>query len=719
MADIEKYWSALKVLIHPWGDSLRLIEEKEVSYHAGTLIGEPYDGFKEAYDRASNNSEYFYDLNVLCVRIVFCLFAENTSLFGKGAFRHFLKRYAGDPEELGIRLNELFKVLDTPYDSRGTMIEELRQFPYVDGGLFKDNIRIPKFDFALSTLLIQKCSEEFNWSGINPTIFGAIFESTLNPVTRRQNGMHYTSVENIHKVIDPLFLEDLEQELVDILKTEGTRTDKVQAIEKYRRKLGRLTFLDPACGSGNFLTETFCSLRRLENICLRKLDELGELDRIEAQGDEYLEAELKSRIHLDNFYGIEINSFACTVARAALWIAEEKMYLEYEGKSAFKTSHLPLQDTSNNIVQGNALRIDWEEIVSKEDLNYIIGNPPFVGYRQQSIEQKDEIADIFEGAKKSGKLDYVCCWFYKAAQYIENHEISVSFVSTSSIVQSEMANIFWRIMFNLGVTIRFAYQEFSWDSDSTTKASVNVIIVGFSRYWKGSKKLFRKGSKSGSIVHNINQNLIDAPSVIVENSPEHIMGAPRMRAYNMPKDGGNLLLTESDVEWYKENEPQSFKYIRQCIGGDYLTGRRRYCFYINSEEEYNKLSPESNRRLLYRIDACLDYRIDKNQTEEYISKPYRFAKPRDLNCFMCIPNVFVMKRNIAVGMFNNGVVPLNTLYTIEGNDLFIFGILSSIVHKVWAKHFSGSLGNSITYSNTLIYNTFPFPKCYLLNKNYG
>ncbi len=446
LKDLEKEYYRLQFLVDEDDENIK--KEMELSIQAGNIVGLLYDELLKQYINP-DNEESLKSLNMLCVRLVFCLYAEDAGIFGgHNKFHNYIKNTP--VKYVRQALIDLFRVLDTKPEDRDKYLDKtLADFPYVNGGLFADeNIEIPPINENIVNLLVEKASENFDWSGISPTIFGAVFESTLNPETRRSGGMHYTSIENIHKVIDPLFLDDLRAELDEIseIKMGKVRENKIEA---YRNKLAGLKFLDPACGSGNFLTETYMSIRRLENKALELL----------TGGQMFLDLGDVIRVNIGQFYGIEINDFATTVAKTALWIAESQMIKETENIVNMEIDFLPLKSYAN-IAHGNALRIDWETVVQKNELDYIMGNPPFVGTKIMNRQQKSDVAEVLGDIKKNGVLDYVACWYIKAVNYISGTQIRCALVSTNSIVQGEQVNVLWKHLDHIGVHIDFAYTTF-------------------------------------------------------------------------------------------------------------------------------------------------------------------------------------------------------------------------------------------------------------------
>lgn len=584
LEDLPTEYYRLQFLVDTGDEHIR--KEMAVSIQAGKLVGMIYDAFLKQY-RNPEKPESLKSLNMLCVRLVFCLYAEDAGIFGKHKmFHNYLEGVAiRDARE---KLINLFRVLDTkPEDRDPYMNEDLAAFPYVNGGLFSDeNIEIPHFTQEIMDLLLRKCSDDFNWSEISPTIFGAVFESTLNPETRRSGGMHYTSIENIHKVIDPLFLDELRKELEEIKAITVNRTLTMR-LESYQKKLANLIFLDPACGSGNFLTETYISLRRLENEVIRclldaKMGAKGTAGQI-AFG---LDGELNPiQVSIQQFYGIEINDFAATVAKTALWIAESQMMKQTEDVIHMPLDFLPLKSYVN-IVEGNALRLDWAEVVPKDKLNYIMGNPPFVGYSLQSKSQKEDMLSIYVDAKgkpykTAGKIDYVAGWYFKAAQLMVDTHIRTAFVSTNSITQGEQVAGVWKPLYErFGIHIDFAYRTFIWDSEANLKAHVHCVIVGYSIAPNTAPKRLYSGERM-QMVENVNAYLIDAGDVFIENRSKPLCSVPNMTTGNRPADGGNLIIEAEDYEAFIKAEPAAAKYVKKLVGSvEFLNGKDRWCLWL-------------------------------------------------------------------------------------------------------------------------------------------
>ena len=675
-------------------------KEMEVSIQAGELVGRLYDAILKQY-KDPTNEHSLKSLNVLCVRLVFCLYAEDAGVFGKHLIFHdYLARY--DVRELRGKIIELFKVLDTkPEDRDPYMDEDLAAFPYVNGGLFADeNIEIPQFDQEIADLLLKDASIGFNWSEISPTIFGAVFESTLNPETRRKGGMHYTSIENIHKVIDPLFLDDLRAEFeeiksISVLKTRNRR------LEAFRDKLALLTFLDPAAGSGNFLTETYLSLRRLEN----------EIIDLQQGGQMLLDTGNIVKVSIAQFNGIEINDFAVTVAKTALWIAESQMLRETE---AIIMKHdlqfLPLR-TQANIVEGNALQTDWNDVVPKRDLNYIMGNPPFVGARLMSDDQKSDIINVFGSSWKNvGNLDYVCGWYKKAVDIMINSNIRTALVSTNSVSQGETVANLWKPLFESGAHIDFAHRTFRWDSEAKLKAHVHCVIIGFSTSSINKPKYIYSGDLM-ILASNINGYLLDADNIFIESRNKPICDIPQIGIGNKPIDGGFYLFTETERDEFIRKEPASEKWFKPWYGSWELINRQpRYCLWLGEcpPNELRKM-PECMKR----VSAVRDFRLASKSagTVKLADRPTRFHVENMPNgTYIAIPEVSSEKRRyVPMGFMSPDVLCSNLLKLVPDATLYHFGILTSNVHMAWMRAVCGRLKSDYRYSKDIVYNNFPWP----------
>ena len=677
--------------------SEHLSKEMEVSIEAGKIVGRIYEALLTQYD--DNSPEALRWLNILCVRIVFCLYAEDAGIFTHDQFHNFLVTY--EAKDLRRALRDLFEVLNTPKEKRSKYLqEELAAFPYTNGGLFEEEIEIPQFTEELKQTLLQNASLDFDWSDISPTIFGAVFESTLNPETRRSGGMHYTSIENIHKVIDPLFLNDLRHELDEILE-EKVEKQRLKKLDSYQDKLASLTFLDPACGSGNFLTETYLSLRRLENEAIR--------ERYHGQMmmGEFVDA---VKVSINQFYGIEINDFAVTVATTALWISEAQMLTETEHIIHQDIDFLPLKSYTN-IHEGNALRIDWETVVPKDHLNYIIGNPPFVGYAYQTKEQKEDLAIV---CKECGSnIDYVAGWYYKAAQMIDSTNARVALVSTNSITQGEQVTAVWKnLIEQYGVQIDFAHRTFRWDSEASLKAHVHCVIVGFSNSYSNSQRdklIFDNGKCN--IAGNINPYLIDAPNVFIDNRKKPISNVPEMIKGSSPVDGGNLIVEAEDYEAFIQQEPLAIKYIHRFVGArEFLHDLPRYCLWLQgvSPKDINAMP-----LVRERIAKTREFRLSSSKaaTRKFADMPTRFMEMRQPGSdYIIVPRVSSeTRRYIPMGYMDKDVICSDSNILIPEITLYHFGVLESNVHMAWMRVVCGRLKSDYRYSNTIVYNNFPWP----------
>lgn len=698
LKDLPKEYYRLQFLVDIEDENTK--KQTAVSIEAGRIVGMLYDELLEQYiDKTSEHS--LKSLNMLCVRLVFCLYAEDSGLFGgHNKFHNYIKSFSAD--KMRGAVIELFRVLDTKPEERDPYMDaQLKSFPYVNGGLFAEkNIEIPQFNEKIRSLLLRDASEEFDWSGINPTIFGAVFESTLNPETRRSGGMHYTSVKNIHKVIDPLFLDELRMELEEIgqITVDRTRLAKINA---FREKLASLTFLDPACGSGNFLTETYISLRRLENEALKMI----------YHGQIVMETGDIIKVDIGQFYGIEINDFAVTVAKTALWIAESQMMQETEKIVMQQLEFLPLHSYAN-IVEGNALRIDWEEVVPKAKLNYIMGNPPFVGAKLTSDSQRKDKELIF--GKIGGKLDYVSCWVKKAADFVAGTKlIACAFVATNSITQGEQVPLLWRDILLRGFVIDFAHQTFRWDSESNNKAQVHCVIVGFSFGGKAKSKFIFSNNRPIS-AKNINAYLVDAPNVFLDKLRNPICNSiPEMTKGSQLIDGGNFILAdEAEKNEFISKYPEAKPYVYEYCNADSFLNKRpaKYCLYL----EHCPPQILRNCKGIYdKVAAVRDFRANSDAvlTRSLQDTPHKFfiSNIPHGNSIL-VPVVSSERRKyIPLGFLTNDVIYTNATNFISHATLYHFGILISNVHMAWMRTVCGRLKSDYRYSKDIVYNNFPWP----------
>ena len=658
----------------------------EVSIQAGDIVGLLYDAFLKQY-RDPKSEKTLKSLNVLCVRLVFCLYAEDAGIFGR---REMFHDYLASVDTAHMRgaLIDLFRVLDQKQEDRDPyLIPELAEFPYVNGGLFADeNIEIPMFTDEIRDLILVKASEDFNWADISPTIFGAV----LNPETRRSGGMHYTSIENIHKVIDPLFLDDLKAELQEIKSISILRT-RTSRLEKYQEKLASLEFLDPAAGSGNFLTETYLSIRRLENEAIEAM-EYGQM----------MIGEVKNpiKVSISQFHGIEIK------------IAESQMMKETENiLYGVHLEFLPLK-TNANIIEENALRIDWNEVVDKSKLNYIMGNPPFVGGMYMNAIQKKEIREIFKDADGAGEMDYVCAWYKLACQYMQNTKIKAAFVSTNSICQGEQVTTFWKYLFQkYAVTINFAYTTFVWDSEANDKARVHCVIIGFSLNDDPAVKKIYHADGSFEEAETINPYLSNGPAIFIEAHSNPICNVPKMRFGSMPRDGGGFILTPEERTELIQKEPIAEKWIHLYIGAtEFLNNKERYCLWLVGADPSELAKCPT---VMKRVESIRDFRASSKAagTRKFAATPTLFCQIAQPDSdYIIVPKTSSGKRRyLPLGFMSADVIASDLVFLIPDATKYEFGILMSNVHNAWMRQVAGRLKSDYRYSKDIVYNDFPWP----------
>lgn len=705
LTDLPAKWHMLDFLVKR--EVKKVSDEMAVSLQAGEIVGVLYDAFLKQY-KNPENEETLKSLNKLCVRIVFLLYGEDAGILGKKRMFHdYMEQF--NPSQARKGLRDLFRVLNQRPEDRDPYLADddplLAAFPYVNGGLFEDdNIEIPPFTDEIMNLLLRKASDDFDWSGISPTIFGAVFESTLNPETRRSGGMHYTSLENIHKVIDPLFLDELKSELEEIKKIDVLRTKK-RKLTDFQDKLSGLTFLDPAAGSGNFLTESYTSLRKLENEAIKELT-----------GGQITFGEVSNpiKVSISQFYGIEINDFAVTVARTALWIAENQMMRETEDIVHMNLDFLPLK-TNASIVEGNALRIDWESVVDKGKLNYIMGNPPYVGYSLQSKSQKEDILSVYvdekgKPYKAAGKIDYVSGWCFKASQLMQGTDIQTAFVTTNSITQGEQVAGVWKPLYDrFGIHIDFAYRTFIWDSEANLKAHVHCVIIGFSSTTiEKNRVIFSEDGRERS--NEINPYLINAPVVFIDNRKKPLSDVPEMTTGNRPADGGHLIIEEDEYDDFIKKEPSAAKYIKKLVGSaEFINNKKRWCLWLVdvSPSEIRKM-PEVYKR----VEAC---RQDREQAPDpgrrkLAERPTQFRETNNPETFIIVPAVSSERRRyVPIGFLKGDTIATNLVITIPNATLVHFGVITSNVHMAWMRAVCGRLKSDYRYSKDIVYNNFPWP----------
>ena len=689
-------------------------KEMEISKSAGDLVARLYNALLPLYQKAPQltNEQATEYLNKLCVRLVFCLYAEDAGLFGKrNMFHDYLEDYR--PQHFSKALSDLFAVLDTKLEDRDPFLEEgLAQFPYVNGSLFAEKVPVPPMDEATRRLILDDACN-FDWSQISPTIFGAIFESTLNPDTRRHGGMHYTSIENIHKVIDPLFLDEYKEKFQEAMN-ETVLKKRMAKLKALQEELAAGQFFDPACGSGNFLTESYRSLRRLENDILRETV-------TDAAGSGVLGFEEEKfnpiKVKITQFYGIEINDFAVSVAKTAIWIAEAQMFQETEGIVHREMDFLPLT-TNANIHEGNALRMNWKEILPPNDHVKIMGNPPFIGYTYQNKLQKEDIKNVFidetgKPYKSIGKLDYVSCWYFKAAEYMNGTKIHAAFVSTNSITQGEQVTTLWKpIIQRFGIHFNFAWRTFNWRSESKEQAAVHCVIIGFSSQENYTKWIYSDGIKKN--VSYINSYLLEAPNIFLDSrsspiSPE----VPKMVKGSQPTDHGYFILNYDEKQQLLKEEPQASKYIRLFLGSrEFINHINRWCLWMPH------ISPKDIRSMPLvrnRIEKVREFRLKstKAATRKCADTPYIFQEnrqPNDDNNFIVVPEVSSQNRRyVPMGFLDGHTIISNKLQIINNATMYHFGILNSNVNMAWMRAVCGRLKSDYDYSSKIVYNNFPWP----------
>ena len=748
LEDLGTEYYRLKFLVDEKNEHIS--KEMEVSIQAGEIVGQIYEALLKQYD--DNSPKALRWLNILCVRIVFCLYAEDAGVFARDQFHDYLINY--EARDMRNALIRLFEVLNTPIENRSRyLMDDLKAFPYTNGGLFEEQIEIPQFTDELRQLLLHNACLDFDWSKISPTIFGAVFESTLNPETRRAGGMHYTSIENIHKVIDPLFLNDLRHEFDTILE-DKVEKQRNKRLDVFQEKLASLTFLDPACGSGNFLTETYLSLRRLEN----------DIIRAKYHGQTMMGAFVNPiKVNIQQFYGIEINDFAVTVATTALWISEAQMLTETERIVQQEIDFLPLKPYYN-IREGNALKMDWDIIDIKSDIptiyaknvhliiepepmtasepaeydelnvvtnrfdgdikpeyqryqvhyNYIIGNPPFIGARMmaQGSSQKKDVENLFGNIKDVQDLDYVCCWYKKAAQLMQNSHTRTGFVSTNSICQGSQVPILWNVLLNdFHVHINFAYQTFKWNSEASEKAAVHCVIIGFSSDEVKNKYLFTSGGQMQQVGH-ISPYLFEGDDTFVVSQKTPLCGVPPMNFGNQPRDGGHFVLSEEEKDLLIQQEPSIARWIHPYIGAEeFIKQKSRYCLWLRDAQP----TDIKQSKILYeRVQAVREFRLASSAktTQGYAKVPHLFAQitqPEDQD-YLLVPSVSSERRRyVPIGFMKSDVISSNAVQIIPNATLYHFGVLTSNVHMAWMRVVCGRLKSDYRYSKEQVYNTFPWP----------
>ncbi len=699
--------SLLSFITNP--ENSRSAKEKKASVAAAQNVSKLYQGLYEKFiDPDSPESQHA--LNVLCVRIVFCLFCEDAGLFPKDAFLEYLR--CVEPKDMRVALKRLFVALDTPINDRDPYDEDLKPFPYVNGGLFQGEVEIPNFDNDLKYLLLKEVSQDIDWSGISPTIFGAMFESTLNPETRHDGGMHYTSIENIHKVIDPLFLDDLRSEFDSICgDAELTERKKLNRLRKLHQHMCSLKFLDPACGSGNFLTETYISLRKLEDDVLFRLYGGQMMVVWDLDNEEEERGGASDRICLSQLYGIEINDFAVRVAKTALWIAQLQANNESESLLDMSIEDFPLTDSAN-IIDANALRYNWDELLPAGECSYIMGNPPFLGHQDMSAAQHEDIDQVLGDCKKHGKLDYVSGWYSKALRYIQDYPIRCAFVSTNSICQGEQVSILWDYLFQHGAHIDYAHRSFIWDNEANDMAHVHCVIVGFSK--AHSARCFLFGDSGVQEVAQINGYLFDGPPESIESRSQNVnpfLSTRKLIKGSQPTDGGNLLFKKDDGEEFIKKYPELSDVIRKYIGADeFINGKYRYCLWLKDVPPSRYMN---NPEVMKRLDAVKEMRLSSPtaSVQRDARTPFLFTQIRqpDTNYLLFPRHSSGRRKYLPIGFIEPEIIASDAASFIPDADLYMFAILSSQFHNAWLRVVCGRLKSDYRYSPA-VYNSFVFPQ---------
>lgn len=692
LKDLGTDYYRLQFLVETGNEHLQ--KEMEVSMKAGEIVGRMYDALIKQYNPDDPRSARW--LNILCVRLVFCLYAEDAGVFGKHEMFHdYMEQF--DAMSMRAELLHLFEILNTPTKDRDPYTRpDLLLFPYTNGGLFAEKINIPQFTEEIRSTLLLHASRDFDWSQISPTIFGGVFESTLNPETRRKGGMHYTSRENIHKVIDPLFLDALKREFAEIMEETNLKV-RLRKLHEFQDKLASLIFFDPACGSGNFLTESYICIRRLENEVIKAIYSIEPLSAFENP----------IKVSINQFYGIEINDFAVTVATTALWISESQMMAETEKIVHHDIDFLPLKSYAN-IHEGNALRMDWHEVCPNP--NYVIGNPPFVGARFMNTLQKDDMKSVF-GKEWSnvGNIDYVGAWYKKAADFMYGTNIQAAFVSTNSITQGEEVPDLWRPLVRKGIIINFAHRTFTWDSEASIKAHVHVVIVGFSFVGWQRKVIFDNGQQT--VANHINAYLMDAPDVFVESRKEPLCNVPTIGIGNKPIDGGNYLFSKEEMDEFIKQEPNSKPYFHEWYGAkEFIHRMPRYCLWLGD------CTPHELKQLplcMKRVEAVREYRLNSPSapTRKLADKPTRFhVENFPKGSYIVIPQVSSQRRRyIPIGYMHEGVICSDKVRIMPNGTLYHFGVLESNVHMSWMRAICCRLKSDYSYTVNDVYNNFPWP----------
>jgi type II restriction/modification system DNA methylase subunit YeeA len=667
-------------------------EQDPANIEAAELMGKLHDRLKEIGYKG-------HPLEVYLVRLLFCLFAEDTTIFNKQQFQDFIEQRTNeDGSDLAAKLQELFQVLNTPKEDRfSNLDEQLADFPYVNGKLFEEILPMASFDTKMRKALLNCCYIE--WSKISPAIFGSMFQSVMNPVERRNLGAHYTSETNILKLIRPLFLDDLWREF-------ATVKDNKNKLPEFHKKLSTLKFLDPACGCGNFLVITYRELRLLELEILRSLRKSGQMV-IDVSDIIWLDVDMMS--------GIEFEEFPARIAEVAMWLMDHQMNMLISNEFGQYFIRLPLKKSAK-IVFGDALETDWEAVVPKGKLSYILGNPPFIGSKIMKQNQRDQIVKLFENTDGSGVLDYVTGWYIKAAKFIQDTGIKVGFVSTNSIVQGEQTSILWgQMLSKYNIKIHFAHRTFKWSNEARGNAAVYCVIIGFANFDTINKSIFEyediRGEAHELKVKNINPYLVDAKDILINKSSNPICNVPKMSFGNMPLDGGNLLLSDEEKNEFVLKEPKAEKFIKPLISAyEFLNGEQRWCLWlVGVEPSELKQMPE----VLKRVEAVKKFRLDSvaPSTQKFAMIPTLFRDRNRPDTYIVVPRVSSENRPyIPFGFFDKNSIVSDTCMSIPMGTQYHFGVLMSKMHMAWVKYICGRLKSDFRYSKDIVYNNYPWPE---------
>ena len=676
----------------PWAGMEKASHKKETEadVKAAEKMAKLFDEIKK--DNPDNSPEFTHGLNVFLSRLLFCYFAEDTNIFEKNLFTHSIQNHTQtDGSDLSSYLDKMFEVMNTAPNNRNNLPIYLDAFPYVNGGLFQNKHKSPIFTRRSRQAVLDSGGQD--WAAINPDIFGSMIQAVITPEHRGGLGMHYTSVPNIMKVIEPLFLNDL------YTAFENAKGN-IKKLNDLLKRIWNIKLFDPACGSGNFLIIAYKELRRLEMLIFKEIDAVNKTYTTQYSG-----------ISLNHFYGIELDDFAHEIAILSLWLAEHQMNQEFFKAFGRTKPALPLQQTGS-IVHGNATRLDWETVCPKNegDEIYILGNPPYLGYAMQSPEQKDDMAFVFKNLDNYKKLDFIACWFYLGAKYIKDSNAQYAFVSTNSICQGEQVAILWQNIFDKNLEIGFAHQSFKWKNNAKANAGVAVVIIGIRNTSLKEKRLYL--DLKYSIVKEINSYLVASSNIIIESRHSTLSDLPEMIKGSSPGDNGNLLLDELEKENLIKKYPELKKIIRIYLGAsEFMNGHKRYAIWVNKNDiELAYAIPE----LFEKFEKCKEFRLNstKEGTRKKALTPHEFDEKKYIETnSILVPQTGSERREyLPIGFLNSDTIISNAARVIYNAEPYLFSLISSRMHIQWVRAVAGRLKTDMQYSNTLCYNTFPFPK---------